>query len=204
MKRLTDIINNRKVAILLPGASLNGAEIEDGFCFATVNHYWLLEDFGIQFDVVLASAVENIPDIEKYKEFIQREGVVFLTTDLLDGGNVIHFKTDLPNVVRKVPTKEEPLTFRALASFALLILLLTIAGAKEIHLYGADGGQIPDKPLYFKDWPSDSLGRIMMDTRILNQAFPIILERVCQLYQVEIPLIINHSSGSYYTCFTKK
>lgn len=211
MNRLTKIINNRPVAVLLPGPSLVKIKDLDGFCLASVNHYWVIEKLiGRRIEVLLTAAVENKEYLTKYIDFLKRKNSIILTTDAFLPNlpekykdKLLLFKTDEPNVIRQVPTKEEPLTFRALASFSLLLFLLTIAGAKKITLFGADGGELKGYPLYIKDWPSDSLGRLMMDTRILNQAFPIILRRVCKLYNLELPTILNMSPESYYTCFEK-
>ena len=200
LSSLTKIIANRPVAVLLPGPSIKNFK-KGKYCYATVNHYWLFEEaFDVKFEIVLAAAVENTESIVRYFEFSKRDNVAFITTDAL-GLEGIKFKTDEPNIVRKIPTEEEPLSFRALPSFALLILLLTIAGAKKIILFGADGGEVEGEPLYWGEWPSASRGRIDMDTRILNQAFPIILRRVCKLYGIDKPEIKNMSPKSHYTCF---
>jgi len=162
-----------------------------------------MEKFG-KIDVLLASAVENLDDIDLINGYVEDGGILLTTPTFgVEAENVIQFITDAPNIIRKVPSVEEPLTFRALTSFALLIFILTIAGARKIDLYGADGGYLEGELLYWGGWPSGSRGRLEMDTRILNQAFPIIMKRVCDLYGIEEPDITNHSERSLYTCFKK-
>ncbi len=210
MELLTKIINNRPVAVLLPGPSLVKRDL-DGFCLASVNHYWIIEKLiGRRIEVLLTAAVENKDYLKRYVDFLRRKDNVFLTEDkfvenlpTVYANKLVIFKADAPNIIRQIPTQEEPLTFRALPSFAILLFLLTIAGAKKMVLFGADGGELKGYPLYINDWPSDSLGRLMMDTRILNQAFPIILKRVCYLYGLKLPIILNASPESHYTCFEK-
>jgi len=90
-----------------------------------------------------------------------------------------------------------------LASFALLLIIVNLAGARDIFLFGADGGKRIDGKLYYEDWPSQSWGRLAMDTRILNENFQTIQRRACSLYGVEPSRIWNVSPTSAYECFEK-
>ncbi len=116
---------------------------------------------------------------------------------------LLFFETDPPPLIRPIPTADEPLTFRPLASFALLLIMVNLVGASEVFLFGADGGQKVGGKLYYEDWPSQSWGRLAMDTRILNENFRTILRRACNLYNVEPARIYNVSPNSAYTCFDK-
>jgi len=161
-----------------------------------------MEKFG-KIDILLAAADENKEEIQRYKDYVEDGGLLLSTKGMgIKDGRVIYFQTEAPNIIRKIPTPEEPLTFRALPSFALLILIVTIAGCRYIDLYGADGGEL-DGELYWGDWPSSSRGRLDMDTKIMNENFPVIMKRVCKLYGIDEPEIINHSERSHYTCFPK-
>ncbi len=226
LERLGEVIAERPLAILLPGPSIY--QLEKSFlglqnsniCYATVNDFWIFEEEilsqnDLTFDVILASATEcNIPTAEHIEYLGRGKDNVFLSTKVAWGealnkylpefdSKLLFFETDPPPNVRVIPSVEEPLTFRPLASFALLLLICIIGGAEEIYLFGADGGQYSDNQLYYRTWPSQSWGRFMMDTRILNENFPIILKRVCDLYRIKQPKIYNVSTKSNYECFRK-
>ncbi len=205
--------------MLLPGPSIYRLEknilaLDNGdICFATVNDFWIFEEKILsqierRFDVILASADEcGIPN-ETHMEYLDREdNNIFLSTKKAWGDKIpkteklLFFETDPQPLVRPIPTGEEPLTFRPLASFALMLFILTIAGAREIYLFGADGGNSLNGKLYYEGWPSQSWGRLIMDTRILNENFSLIMERICKLYRIDPPNIFNVSYNSAYTCF---
>ncbi len=226
IQKLEEIIGGRQVAILLPGPSIYQLDTSilslqnSDICYTTVNDFWIFEEEILSqidrtFDIVLASAAEcNIPTAEHIEYLERKDKNIFLSTKQAWGKSLnkyfnqfdeklLFFETDPPPNVRKIPGPEEPLTFRPLPSFALLLFIVMIAGAEDIYLFGADGGKQTNNQLYYRDWPSQSWGRLMMDTRILNQGFPVILNRVCKLYGIQPPKIFNVSPENNYECFEK-
>jgi len=236
IKRLSDLVK-RPVGVMLSGASIEELEgrIEEfgDMCWASVNDFWIKEDrilskVGKKCEVVYCGAPECDIPTEEHIEYLSRKTPNMFVSlrkafqrdfDEVQGkydDKLLFVNVDESGTIRQVPNESEPLHFRALPSFALLIFVLTIAGAEKVILFGADGGRIGDNPLYYGDVLKDmvkvgggmqvrggSLGRLMLDCRILNENFPQILRRVCKLYNVKEPEIINCSPESNYDIFKK-
>ena len=196
-----------------------------GPCYATVNYFWILEDKilkkgGTRFDMVFASSPDlNLPQ-PQFTEYLHRfdENALISTLDAFNPEHAtvdylqkydrkfLFFKSEhggiYPYYYWQGPTTDQPFTFWALPSFAILIAILTIIGVKTIVLFGADGGKT-NNDMYYGGWDSSSWGRLMYDTNILNQIWDKALGQVCKLYNQEPPRIINCSPKSHYTCFEK-
>ncbi len=220
LRRLGKLVK-KPVCLLLPGPSIYQLENRIGelgdVCYATVNDFWIFEEkilsrIDRKFDIVLASADEcGIPN-DTHIEYLERgDDNIFISSRKAWGkfditkydDKLLFFETDPPPLIRPVPTADEPLTFRPLASFALLLVIMNLTGAKDIFLFGADGGYKIGQKLYYEDWPSQSWGRLSMDTRILNENFQTILARSCSLCGLEPTKIWNVSPNSMYECFEK-
>ncbi len=215
LKNLEQVINNRTVAIVLPGPSVEGLKHvgELDVCWATVNDFWVMEQFH-KMDIIMCSAKEcNVPD-ERHLEFLERqEKNAFVTEavsfhkdleECLDNysDKLVFFNADRSEYMLQVPNKSQPMNFLAQASFSILIGLCIASGASRIVLFGADGGRVGEE-LYLEGWDSDSEERLNHDTQTLNATMAIVLQNVYRTYEVEPVEIINCSIDSKYTVFPR-
>ncbi len=223
---LREVINKRPVAILLPGPSI--AELEKqierigmlDICYATVNDFWIMEDkilsrIGKRLDIVMASAKECDVPTQRHIDFVSRPDKNCFITEKVSfhhsyepfmkehGDKVLLFHADRSESMLYFPTHKQPLNFMAQASFSVLLQLAIIGEAQYIGLFGADGGYLPNNPLYWGGWKSDSEVRLDYDTQVLNKVFKRLIKNTCEAYGLSYSVIFNASSESKYLAFPK-
>lgn len=110
--------------------------------------------------------------------------------------------------LQQVPTMKYPLHFLKQDSLSILLSLAVIGGASKVVLFGADGGRVNPRELYFRE--ADTKNRIFgseddlrIGTRIFNETMSLILEEIYKVYNLKPIDIINCSEQSHYTPFRK-
>ena len=221
---LRKVIRGRPCAILLPGSSISKLkrrikELKDlDICYASVNDYWIMEDailskIGKKLDIIMRSAIECRVPGERDFAFLKRKGNFFISEragyfenqmplgDFLSD-RVLFFVAERSEIMHHVPSPEYPLHFFAQASFTILTQILMIGGASLIVWFGADGGLLNWRNLYFGGWASDSLDRLKYDTETFNFTFQRLLSNVHNTWGKNPPLI-NCSEKSHYKVIKK-
>ena len=224
IKYLREVIRGRPCAILLPGSSISKLkrrikELKDlDICYASVNDYWIMEDeilskIGKKLDIVMRSAIECRVPGERDFEFLKRKDNLFISEragyfenqmplgDFLSE-KILFFKAERSENMHRVPSPEYPLHFFAQASFTILTQILMIGEASLIVWFGADGGLLDWRNLYFGGWASDSLARLNYDTDTFNFTFQRLLGNVYNTWGKNPPLI-NCSEKSHYKVIKK-
>lgn len=105
-----------------------------------------------------------------------------------------------------VPSIEYPLHFPRQSSFSILLSLALIGAAPMVVVFGADGGRITRRELYFREsGPSDFCREwsLMMDAKMFNLTMPLILEKIYEIYNIRPVDIVNCSVHSHYTPLKK-
>jgi len=203
MKKLSQTVKNRPVAILVHGTSIAQLEdrIEDfkefDLCYASVNLFSMLEKrilgkIGKKFEMVYCvSQARMEQELGNIKEFVRRDSSTFITTN----------KIDLPDT--KVFYNKKPMLFWN--TLSRLIELLVRARVKDIFLFGADGGAIGRDIYYAQDEfrlneryekMENKYICIRNDTTKMNNELPKILGN-------HNTRILNVSPESHINCFTK-
>ena len=108
----------------------------------------------------------------------------------------------------RVPGIEYPLHFLRQGSFAILLSLAVIGQAPLVAIFGGDGGRIKGRELYFRETNSnlpESLSEqtLTFDTKVFNLTMPIMLEKICRIYNLRPIDIVNCSVQSNYTPMRK-
>lgn len=224
IQNLKRVINNRIVAILLPGPSIGHLEwrIKElrglDICYASVNDFWIMEQrilhkIGQRLDMVMCSAKECGVPAKSHNGYLRRKDDNLFITETksfhhsLDeyksrfSEKLVFFETSLLQDWLRYPDKEHLLHFFAQASFVILISLALIGGAKTIVLFGADGGDRSGKRLYYGGWDSVSAVRLAYDTGVVNMTMLQVLQNVCRVHDISPARIINCSPDTYYTPF---
>lgn len=227
---LEECINGRTVFVLLPGPSASRLhefkdKLNDEYCYATVNDFWVFEEEFHAMDIILVSAIENDVPRKWHTDFMDRPVKNIFISEFAAyhhdhipyskyiekyQDKLLHFIADRSQQAITCPTIDYPLHFMALASFAILVPLLMIGGATRIVLFGADGGRL-DGDVYMKGWralfvpvPDYRLEeRLAYDTVMLNAVFPQIIKNTYKTWGLSEVEILNCSLDSKYEMFPK-
>ena len=235
LKRLKRIIGGRNVGILMSGYSLTTLKLRIGeiadldIFYATVNNFSVIENSILKpvdkrLSAVMCAAQPNwwVPEIT---EFLDREddnvfiaerssfsrGEGFDLGDMYDRwGDKMLFFTSYWNHDEK-PTEEYPLHFLAQNSLSVLLFLMLIGKAKNVVLFGADGGKVGNKPIYFEGYSDREIATdgypieysIARDNYWFKEFTPAILDRIRRVHGVNVDNVFNCSTGSHIDVFLR-
>ena len=178
--KLIDLINNRPVAILLPGPSIaefisRKSEFDCfDWCWASMNKFWVL-----QRERPLDMVIINCPDTcKEYRDKINAFPGLLITDQ--QGFKNSYFYKSKGDV--------------NLNTLFILLLLLIDKGVETIFLFGADGAMLGNNHYFSDEYPAAdyALTSLPYQTEYLNKNFP---DYPCS--------IVNCSINSHYTRFQK-
>ena len=179
--RLSSLISNRPVGILLPGPSINEffsrkAEFDElDWCWGSMNKFWLIEE-----KKKLDFAIFSCPDDTKRYQAQITHFRGLLITDQRQFKNRYHYRCQ---------------GHRHMNTLFSLLLLLIEKRVRKIILFGADGAMINNAHYFSKDYSAAEYAEdsLPLQTEYLNNFFP--------NYPGEI---INCSIDSAYQRFPKE
>jgi len=178
--KLLNVIDNRPVAILLPGPSIaefinrKNDFIHFDWCWASMNKYWVIEK-----EWPLDIAIITCPDTcSEYKDKIDTFSGLLITDQKGFNNSYFYSRTGDIN----------------LNTLFIFLLLLAEKGVKNIFLFGADGAALENNHYFSEEYPAAdyALESLSNQTDYLNKNFP---DVSCS--------IINCSIDSHYTRFKK-
>lgn len=182
-------INNRPVALLLPGHSIKELEKRKneftGFnwCWAGLNQFWHLEHiFPVEIAIYLDPGWTN---------FFKDELVNFTKRGVLITGN-----TSIPNKYHYDCNWLPKHGTSSMNTLYALLWLMIRKKVKKVILFGADGYSETEDP-YFGNWELTTHREQeyhIRETKFLNDTFPI---------NRGVTEILNCSPNSHYTAFKK-
>ena len=158
--RLSSLINNRPVGILLPGPSINEyfsrkAEFDElDWCWGSMNKFWLIEE-----KTKLDFAIFSCPDDTKRFEAEINKFRGLLITDQRQFKNRYYYRCQGHIYMNTL--------------FSLLLLLIE-KRARKIILFGADGATINGAHYFSKEYSAADYAEdiLPLQTEYLNSFFP--------------------------------
>ena len=165
MNRIKELIENKIIAIVLPGASIGGnlggleARILSlkryNFCWCGINNFKLIEDNILKKKDYHMSIVQSIGEVEQWekyerelrypmiKEFLERpeNNVLILSSEIIE--NFRKLSLEIDKYLSKIYVVENARKLDVPNGLTFYLQLLTLAGAKRIFLFGCDGYNNP-------------------------------------------------------------